>query len=376
MLRCFSFPHKACGFAGTPFTRAPECAETKRARSGISTGQKTADNPKVCQQPRISIIVPVYNAEETLDRCVVGILAQTHSECEILLIDDGSTDNSAAIADAFASKDARVSVVHTPNQGGSAARNTSLDMATGDFIGFVDADDWNEPDMFAWLLACIERETADIAVCGYREEYGGGAVEISTVPAPPAATLTPAQAYRSVLETHWFGGYVCNKLFAAWLFAKDGCRLRFDETLHICEDLLLVCECLCHARKIVCDSRTLYHYVIYEGHARSRPFSARKATLLAARKKIIALTRQNFPELTRVAKNLYVTDVVHTFLLAVHDSADTACLKDDLKRIRGYALPYLFRKGNRFSYRMMAILLTMSPRMAEALRRRRRAKKA
>jgi len=319
---------------------------------------------------RISIIIPVYNAEKTLDRCVRSILAQTHTNFELLLVDDGSTDNSAAIADAFASKDVRVSVIHTPNRGVSVARNTGLGLATGDFIGFADSDDWAEPEMYAHLLMMLQQAGADIAVCGYLEEHEAGTQV--TAAASADDTLSADQAYRLALTTDAFGGFCWNKLFKNVFFSPEGHRIRFDESLHVCEDLLVVCECLSRAQKVAYDSRPLYHYAIFEGNARGRPFSARKATLLFARKKLIDLTQLRFPQLAATAENLYVTDVVHTFLQAVYAGADTSCIKGDLKRIRKYALPYFFRKGNRFSYRMMAVLLSVSPRLARALRRRKK----
>lgn len=100
----------------------------------------------------ISVIVPVYNAEKYLDRCVESIVAQTYKNLEIILVDDGSTDNSPAICDAWAKKDSRIRVIHKKNGGVSSARNAGLDACTGDYIGFADADDWMEPDMYEVLI--------------------------------------------------------------------------------------------------------------------------------------------------------------------------------------------------------------------------------
>ena len=103
-------------------------------------------------QPLLSVIVPVYNAEKYLDRCVRSIVNQTYKNLEIILINDGSTDRSGAMCDEWADADARIQVVHSENHGVSHARNMGLDLARGDWITFVDNDDWIEPDMYEFMI--------------------------------------------------------------------------------------------------------------------------------------------------------------------------------------------------------------------------------
>ena len=119
----------------------------------------------------ISIIVPVYNVEAYLDRCMESILKQTYKRLEIILVDDGSTDSSREKCDAYAKQDSRIKVIHKKNSGLSDARNAGLALATGDYIGYVDSDDWIEPDMYQSLYdACAEHD-AELAVCRYFREY-------------------------------------------------------------------------------------------------------------------------------------------------------------------------------------------------------------
>ena len=108
------------------------------------------------EQSKISIIIPVYNKEAYLERCLDSVLAQTHKSLEVLLIDDGSTDGSPAICEKYAKKDPRIRVLTQENAGASAARNAGIEAAGGDYIGFVDADDWIEPGMYAALLEGIQ----------------------------------------------------------------------------------------------------------------------------------------------------------------------------------------------------------------------------
>lgn len=121
--------------------------------------------------PKISIIVPVYKVEPYLRKCLDSIISQTYQNLEIILVDDGSPDNCGAICDEYAARDRRIQVIHKENGGLSSARNTGLDIATGEWVGFVDSDDWVEPDMYEYLLSGAQQARADIAVCGVWEEW-------------------------------------------------------------------------------------------------------------------------------------------------------------------------------------------------------------
>ncbi|PQV47696.1 glycosyl transferase family 2 [Jejuia pallidilutea] len=115
---------------------------------------------------KISIIIPVYNVEQYLHRCMHSILNQTYTNLEIILINDGATDNSGEICDDYASKDDRILVIHQKNKGLSGARNSGLKRATGEFVGFVDSDDWIEYDMFERMMNLIQNENIDVVECG------------------------------------------------------------------------------------------------------------------------------------------------------------------------------------------------------------------
>ena len=126
----------------------------------------------------ISVIVPVYNVEPYLRKCLDSVIGQTYKDLEILVVDDGSTDQSGAVCDEY-TKDVRVKVFHTENRGLSCARNLGLDEAHGDWICFVDSDDWIEPGMFGALLEKAEESGADVAMCGYYREYPNQTITFS-----------------------------------------------------------------------------------------------------------------------------------------------------------------------------------------------------
>ena len=117
--------------------------------------------------PVISIIIPVYNVEKYLIRCIQSVTKQTFSDLEIILVDDGSTDSSGKICDNFKQTDDRIKVIHKENGGLSSARNAGLRIATGDYIGFVDSDDWITPDMYEYLYGLIAKYDADLVSCDY-----------------------------------------------------------------------------------------------------------------------------------------------------------------------------------------------------------------
>ncbi|MBQ7792832.1 MAG: glycosyltransferase family 2 protein, partial [Clostridia bacterium] len=121
-------------------------------------------------QPLISIIIPVYNAAHYFERCIKSVLEQTYKNLEIILIDDGSTDGSEKLCDQYKEIDDRIKVVHKKNGGQSSARNLGLTMITGDYVGFVDSDDYIEKDMYEYLYNNMVKYHADISICHFYSE--------------------------------------------------------------------------------------------------------------------------------------------------------------------------------------------------------------
>ena len=123
----------------------------------------------------ISVIIPVYNCDQLVGKCIDSVLAQTHRDLELILVDDGSTDASGAVCDGYPARDARVKVIHQKNSGPSRARNVGMDAATGEYFCFVDSDDVVEPDYLEYLITNLRENGVDIATCGVRHEDEGGA---------------------------------------------------------------------------------------------------------------------------------------------------------------------------------------------------------
>ena len=182
---------------------------------------------------KISVIVPVYNCEPYLERCIRSIMAQTYSNLEIICVNDGSTDDSGNVLDKLSCEDARIRVIHQENAGASAARNTGIDLATGDLITFVDSDDAIEPDIYEALLPYFADKNVDIVHCGYKRMYlDGSSKEVNGTGKQVHQTRYEAAEY--LLSGKMFVGSLCNKLFRSHLLAG----VRFDTTLAINEDVL------------------------------------------------------------------------------------------------------------------------------------------
>jgi len=211
-------------------------------------------------QPRealISVIVPVYKVEPYLRKCLDSILGQTYRNLEILLIDDGSPDRCGEICEEYAAKDGRIKAIHQANGGLSSARNRGLARATGDFIGFVDSDDWIEPDMYDYLLSGMRRAEAEIAVCGRYEH----ARETCVVRGwPREEPLNREEALRALLENDRLKNFMWDKLWRRELFAD----LRFPEGRTF-EDMAVAHKLFAKALRVVCLPEAKYHYRLRSG---------------------------------------------------------------------------------------------------------------
>ncbi len=204
--------------------------------------------------PVISIIMPVYNAEETVSRMIDTIIAQTFIEWELICIDDGSKDSSGVILDEYAKRDERIRVIHKVNEGVSAARQDGLDVARGDYIIHADSDDWVEPTMLEDMYEKITKDDCDVVFCDLYLNNGAGQKYIPQV----ATSLEPHQ-----LIDDFFGklyGSCCNKLVKKSCIDKY--KIKFPIGVNYCEDLLFWISLFKNNDvKVIYLSKAYYHYV-------------------------------------------------------------------------------------------------------------------
>lgn len=204
----------------------------------------------------ISVIVPVYNVVPWLNRCVESIVNQTWRALEILLVDDGSTDGSGAMCDAWAEKDSRIRVIHKPNGGLSDARNVGLDTAQGDYISFIDSDDWADVTMLEVLYSAMREADADMAVCNRYAAYDGR--NVSPACSGRSYVLTGEQALERVIldKPVVVSAYRCwAKLFKRDVW--DGLRFPTGKQR---EDKFIRCRTYARCKRISVVDRPLFYY--------------------------------------------------------------------------------------------------------------------
>ena len=206
------------------------------------------------QTPRISVIVPVYNVEQYLPRCIDSILAQTFTDFELLLIDDGSKDKSGAICDAYARKDPRIRVFHKPNGGVSSARNMGLDNAKGEWICFCDSDDeFVKNTLESYFIITREDLDIDVISSGYIIYNKSGEVNVIK---SQKMLLEDSEQKLFVSESCHYCGFLWNKCVKSDL-AK---QFRFDESISWLEDHLFMYSCILHSKKLYISENVLYKY--------------------------------------------------------------------------------------------------------------------
>lgn len=208
----------------------------------------------------ISIIVPIYNVEQYLDRCLWSIRRQTYSQLEIILVNDGSPDNSHIIMDKHASEDDRISIIDKTNGGLSSARNVGIKASKGELIAFIDSDDWIEHDMFEKLLNAMLESQSDISVCDVRSEYEDGTLKASLLQAVDYPDIIDISKNKDAFMA--FDCFACNKLFKKDLFVNN--NIYFPEGL-LYEDIGTFPRVFFRTKRISIVRDQLYHYIVRGG---------------------------------------------------------------------------------------------------------------
>lgn len=203
----------------------------------------------------ISVIVPVYNSEKSLERCIESILNQSEKDLELLLINDGSTDKSALICQKYEERDKRVHVIQKENEGVSATRNTGILYAKGEYIQFVDSDDFIEQDMCQRLLQAVQEQNTDFALCGFHHIFQGRDI----IKVPKTTEIMDKKCFCE----EFLGLYEQGFLNMPWnkLYRRDLISDYFETDLSLGEDLLFNLSYLENVEKISLVSKPLYHYI-------------------------------------------------------------------------------------------------------------------
>lgn len=208
------------------------------------------------QDKVVSVIVPVYNAEQYLKKCVNSIINQTYHNLEILLINDGSTDQSKSICEKYQRQDSRIKVISIENQGVSSARNLGIENASGYYITFADADDWLEIEEIYTMIENMICYEVDLSICNHYWNYENGRVFVNQ---SHSYLMNTIQFFKDVLDKNLFHGFLWNKLFKMEIIKKN--KIKFDTEISVFEDLKFVCDYAKYISSAYYDGRPFYHYL-------------------------------------------------------------------------------------------------------------------
>lgn len=240
--------------------------EGEVGRDGETVGGKSKK-----MEQTVSVIVPVYNCKDYLPKCIESILNQTYPQIQLILIDDGSSDGSDKICDAFAAKDRRVRVIHQKNQGVSAARNAGLDAATGEYLLFVDSDDQIAADTIETSLNGFLDDTIDVVVFGVTKILEQGN-DHQRLPMETGIYTKEEMLYGILKDYAGFGaGYPWNKVWRTSAFGGPEGIPRFDRDLYYFEDLEWVIRMLLQTKKANLLPEYLYRYFVRSDSTTNRP---------------------------------------------------------------------------------------------------------
>lgn len=241
------------------------------------------------EKPLVSVVVPVYNVEKYLDRCVESIVKQTYENLEIILVDDGSLDQSGAMCDEWAQKDARIKVVHKKNGGLSDARNKGVEVATGDYIGFVDSDDYIALDTYEVLVKLIQENDVDISMCGVADVYPD---RMECPETTALSIMTPDKVLSDIFLNKTLMVGVPPRLYPAWLMKEVSSPVGKTH-----EDAFIVVDLFMRVKRVAVDTTPRYFYWHNEGTITAKPSTRALNDNIDAWEHNRALVEEHYPHL-------------------------------------------------------------------------------
>lgn len=302
---------------------------------------------------KISIIIPAYNVCKYLVKCVQSILSQTHIDTEIILIDDGSKDETPQVCDKLSEEYPQVIVFHKTNGGVSSARNLGIKHATGDYIMFVDGDDWLDSTCLEDMLHLINMTKSD--ACSCNKYYKNDSPQIAT----SLCTRTALNA-KEVIKKHLHYGFIASPWLTLWRreLVKD---VLFNENIHTLEDWEYNFRCLTKIQNICILDRAYYHYRTVEGSASVSPVNSRKLTCLEIPRYVNEYIQNNQLDLAEDAKYVPVFLAYHMLVIYSTQGADEtstiklqAFFRRTLRRI-------LFSRKVDIKHKLYLILASVHP---------------
>lgn len=276
--------------------------------------------------PLITVVLPIYNVAKWLDTCIQSIVKQTYRNLQIILVDDGSTDESPTICERWAAKDNRINVVHQQNAGLSAARNTGLRLRKGEYVCFVDSDDYVEHDYVQRMLDTALAEQADMVVCNVRKEDENGDTPAEEAdPGFETKTLTSRQYMIYAMQSSWKHIVAWNKLYRSEIW--DDLTYPVGK---IHEDEFVFAQLVVRCRRVACINDVLYHYVQHDGSITNEKYSIRNLDKIEALcQRFLFLDEKGFNECLLNTFN----DIITNFMRAENNLRDDTQARQRLQSL-------------------------------------------
>ena len=310
----------------------------------------------------ITVVVSVYNMGHLLPKAITALTNQTYKNFEIIIVDDGSTDDSGVVCDNCAKLDARIRVVHKENGGISSARNCGIKNANGEFIIFPDPDDWVEQNYLETLIKLHSEYNSDLEISGYCIDDGNKSIAYKK--SVEKSLLGKDSALVMLMKPSEFCGFAWNKLYHLDIIRKND--LLFDTELGMAQDLHFAFRYLCFCEKIAYDTTPTYHYFQHVGgvtNAKS-PLTKRKISGLKTYEKIAELAGDEYPKVRNSAFSTIFNMSMHFLYIynysKMKDKALLKLLKANLRKYKKY-----FFGDDRYSktHKLLARIALISPRL-------------
>ncbi len=294
-------------------------------------------------KPLISVIIPVYNVEKYIHTCIDSTIEQTYKNLEIILVDDGSKDNSGHICDEYARKDSRITVIHKENGGLSDARNAAIDIAKGDFITFIDSDDFVKPDYVEYLYDLISRYSADLSICDIYKIFEGKSNKEPLKTNEFETQYNSQEALEEMLYQNKFDTSACAKLYKVELFND----IRYPKGKYY-EDLATEYKLFSKCNKIVHGNSIKYYYLIRKNSITTSQFSIKRMELIDIAEEMLDFILDKYPGIKKAAISRYVSANFQILLQAPNEKNQ---FKEEKTRIinniKKYRTMVLFDKNTR-----------------------------
>lgn len=313
----------------------------------------------------ISVIVPIYNMEQYLHRCIESLRVQTYQNFEIILVNDGSTDTCPYICEEYAAKDDRIRVLHKENGGLSSARNAGMDNAKGKYVIFPDPDDWVEPEYLSFLYGLQTKYEMDLAICGHFVDDKSGCLRHTE---GEEKIIDRDDAIMLLLKPYGYCGFSCNKLYHLDFIREY--NLLFDIELGMAQDLHFAFRYLLKCERVVYNPKPMYHYFQHAGSTTHSKLTPKRLSGLLTYKKIRDIAIEEFPMAVEIAQgsiaNLSITFIDTYFESKMKDKAMLDSLQQNINENRK---AFLRSKTYPLTRKILGCCAMMSPRLFYHMRK-------